>query len=236
MLRRMLRGVDVNIMLRSLSGVGAGCSLGVSSSDGEIGAFLSIIDTSRASGTGVATWRGLRRVERVEGGLVNFFSDITSTDSEAGDAAEFLWGDELTRTASMKGDAHMDDLLYGSSPFEEETREGGIILQRGLIVIKIFSDSLLEIFLRSRIADTESQGYLLELQFLLRLEGARVYGCCHRVRVVANDDEWDNVVWDEEQYELNQHQQIASTRKHVTRSLHGPRGLSPRGPFCDAIR
>lgn len=158
----MLRGVDVNTILRSFCGVCAGCSLGVSSSDGEIGALLSIIDTSRASGTGVATWAMLRRVERVEGELVNFFSDITPADSEAGDAEEFLWGDGRTRTASTKGDAHMDDLLYGSPPFEE-TREGGIILQRGLIVIKMFSDPLLEFLLRSRIADTESQGYPLEL-------------------------------------------------------------------------
>lgn len=85
----MLRGVDVNKTLRSFCGVCAGGSLGVSSSGGEIGAFLSIIDTSRTSGTGVAS-RGLRRVERVEGGVVNFFSEISSTDSEPGDGTEFL--------------------------------------------------------------------------------------------------------------------------------------------------
>lgn len=53
---------------------------------------------------------------------------------------------------------------------------------------------------------------------------------------MANDDKWDNVVVrDEGQYELNQHQQIASTRKHVTRSQHGPRTLAAllRGPFRD---
>jgi hypothetical protein len=93
MLRKILRGVDVNKTLRSFSGVCAGGAPGVSSSDGEIGTFLSIIDTSRASGTGVATTGGaFRRVARVEDGLVSFLSDISSADSEAGDAAEFLWG------------------------------------------------------------------------------------------------------------------------------------------------
>ena len=95
MLRKMLRGVDVNKRLRSFSGVYAGRVLGVSSSGGEIGASLSIIDTSRASGTGVAAGGPFRRVERVEDGLASFFSDISSADSEAGDAAEFLCGNEL---------------------------------------------------------------------------------------------------------------------------------------------
>lgn len=102
----MLRGVDVNKILRSFSGVGAGGALGVSSSsDGEIGTFLSIIDTSRASGTGVATGGAFRRVARVEDGLVCFFSDISSADSEAGDAAEFLWGNEFSDD-SEHGETH----------------------------------------------------------------------------------------------------------------------------------
>lgn len=92
MLRRMLRGVDVNKTLRSLCGAQTGGSLGISSSGGEIGVFLSIIDTSRASGTGVASGKGLRRVERVEDGLGSFFSDDSSLDSEAGDAGGFLEG------------------------------------------------------------------------------------------------------------------------------------------------
>jgi len=75
----------------------------------------------------------------------------------------------------------MAELRYGPLS-SKETREGGIILERGLIVIKMFSDSLLEFLLRSSIPDAESQGYLLEFCFLLRLECARVRSCGHRVR------------------------------------------------------
>lgn len=105
MFRKILRGVDVNRTLRSFSGVGTGGALGVSSSDGEIGAFLSIIDTSRTSGRGVATGAGFRRVARVEGGLVNFISDISSDDSEAspGDAIAFLWGNEFNEGSERWG-------------------------------------------------------------------------------------------------------------------------------------
>ena len=105
----------------------------------------------------------------------------------------------------------MGKILYGLLPFKE-TREGGLILERGLIVIKMFSDSLLQVFLRSSLANVESKGYLLELCFLLGLEGTRVHSRYHRVRGVANDDSWDNGGSDEGQYEPNQHQQIAQTR------------------------
>ena len=77
------------------------------------------------------------------------------------------------------------------------------MLERGLIVVEMFSDALLEIFPRPRLADMERRGNLLELCFLLGLEGARVHGRCHRVRV-------DNGGLREGQYEPNQ--QIASTR------------------------
>ena len=113
-LRRMLRGVDVNKILRSFSGVCAGGALGVSSSGGEIGALLSIIDTSRASGAGVSTGARFRRVERIEDGLANFFSDISSADSDAGEAAECLWRNELDESSKCKG---TDPLLNGCKPF-----------------------------------------------------------------------------------------------------------------------
>lgn len=105
----------------------------------------------------------------------------------------------------------MVGLLHSLLP-SKETREDGIILKRDLIIIKMFSDSLLEFFLRSSFSDVEGRGYLLELCFFLGLEGARVYSRCHRVRAVANDDNWDNGGSGEGQYEPHQHQQIARTR------------------------
>lgn len=121
----MLRGVDVNMILRSFCGVYAGGSLGVSSSDGEIGAFLSIIDTSRISGTGVTTRGGLRRVERVEGGLVNLFSDITSGDCKAGDAAEFLRKDKLDDDNEQKGRRTHGQLAVWASSVSRDPRRRG---------------------------------------------------------------------------------------------------------------
>jgi hypothetical protein len=94
-LRKMLFGVEITMRLVSLFGVGlARIEAEVSSSGGDIGGFLSIIETSRASGTGVASWMGprakLRRVERVVPGLEEFFTIISSVDSEAGDGTERL--------------------------------------------------------------------------------------------------------------------------------------------------
>lgn len=94
----------------------------------------------------------------------------------------------------------MDGLRYGPLPSYEETREGGVILECCLIIIQMFTNAMLDFFLRSSIVDAESQGYLPELCFLFRLEGARVHGCCHR----GEGQRW----WFGE-YELNQHQQIA---------------------------
>lgn len=67
-------------------------------------------------------------------------------------------------------------------------------------------DSLLEFLSRSGIPDAESEGYLLEFSFLLRMECARVRSCGHRA--VVNDDNWDSGGHGEGQY-ANQHQQIA---------------------------
>lgn len=123
----------------------------------------------------------------------------------------------------------MNELLYDSLPFKEEAREGRIILERDLIVVKMFSDSLLELFLRSRIADTESRGYLLELCLLLRLEGARVHSCCHRVRAVANEDD---VVWDEGQLNMMSSININKSRRHDARDMLPTRTpCTTRGPF-----
>lgn len=76
-------------ILGSFSGVATESSLGSSSSGGEIGGFLSIIDTSRTSGAGVASGGEVRRVSRVEG-LVNFFSENPCVESEAEEGTEIL--------------------------------------------------------------------------------------------------------------------------------------------------
>lgn len=114
------------------------------------------------------------------------------------------WVMRGANAASTRKDRLLAGWLYALLPFEE-ARENGVIFERGLIVIEMFSDALLEVFPRAKVANVESQGYPLELRFLLGLESARVHGCCHRVRRCLELDGGEG----EGQYELNQHQQIA---------------------------
>ena len=84
--------------------------------------------------------------------------------------------------ARIGGDIRIGRWWCGPPPSDEETRERGVIFEHDLIVIQMFTDSVGDFLLGASVADAEGHGYLLELRFLFWLEGARVHGCCHRVR------------------------------------------------------